>query len=150
MDCFIHQSYGRVRIRVPALKDASERSRALMKALSELKGVRKITVSDITGSVIIHYDPTRQEVASILKIFHSQRLLTNVVGFPRSSHFFPQSRPQSSVPAALGARRDQAQALPVDAWLSAAVQQAGKVIFLNLVEAALTRTSRLLMRRIFT
>ncbi len=134
LDCFIHQTYGRVRIRVPALRSASQRGDALVKTLAQLKGIRKISISEVTGSVVIYYDPNRQHMTSILKAFHSQKLLVNVVGFPHARALPP---PPRALP-------------PTTEWLSVGLQHASKAIFLNLVESTLQKTSRLLIKKIFS
>lgn len=133
LDCFIHQSYGRVRIRVPSLREAAEKGEALIEALSRLRGVRKISLSEITGSVVIYYDPSRQQLGSILRAFHGQGYLSNVHALPRTRILLPV----------------QVQTVQAD-WLTQTIQLAGKVILINIVEGTLQRTGRILMRRIFS
>lgn len=53
-----HSIPGRLRLKVKAIRHAEEEARALAFWLSRQAGIREATASPLTGSVILHYDPS--------------------------------------------------------------------------------------------
>jgi copper chaperone CopZ len=60
-----HDSPGRVRFRLSWLRDHRDEATSLADALSELAGVDEVQVRPFTGSLLVTYDPTRTDVATI-------------------------------------------------------------------------------------
>jgi hypothetical protein len=60
-----HDSPGRVRFRLTWLRDHRDEATSLADALSELAGVDEVQVRPFTGSLLVTYDPTRTDVATI-------------------------------------------------------------------------------------
>jgi hypothetical protein len=96
VDCFIHQTYGRVRVRVPHTQAYDARIPQVLAQLRQEKGVRRVHHTLATGSIVVQFDPKVQSAPQLLKIFQSFGLLANVIGFPRSSKKM-QHRPQTEV-----------------------------------------------------
>ncbi len=134
MDCFIHQTYGRMRVRVAALKGNLQSCRELMRQLAALPGVQRVAANDVTGSIIVHYDPQSIPAARILRIFQERKLLHNVIGFP-NAHIRPGMMAKGN-------------ALQVEDWVSETVSFASKAIFKSLLEAALQKTGQILLKKI--
>lgn len=53
---FLHHSPGRIRIQVDGLKRNAKLSEAIHSLTNKIQGVKQITASTITGSVLICYD----------------------------------------------------------------------------------------------
>jgi hypothetical protein len=51
-----HQTHGRVRMKVPSAKGNPELLREIGETFGVIPGVERVTVNEITGSVILHYD----------------------------------------------------------------------------------------------
>jgi hypothetical protein len=51
-----HQTHGRVRMKVPSAKGNPELLRQIGEAFGVIPGVERVTVNEVTGSVILHYD----------------------------------------------------------------------------------------------
>ena len=57
MAAHFHSVPGRLRVHVPAVKGDVANARAVEASLSKLNGVCRVEGRELTGSVIIHYDP---------------------------------------------------------------------------------------------
>jgi hypothetical protein len=57
----VHHVPGRMRIKVPFLKDLSVDPQQVNELLLPIDGLRKVDFSPITGSVLLHYDPEMYE-----------------------------------------------------------------------------------------
>lgn len=134
MDCFIHQTYGRMRVRIASLKGNLPFCRVLVRDLSALPGVQRVAANDVTGSIVVHYDPSSLPSASILRVFQRRNLLHNVIGFPNA--------PARPVHLA------RAQGMQLDDWVSETVSYASRTIFKTLLEAALQKTGQLILKKI--
>jgi Heavy metal associated domain 2 len=53
----VHHIPGRMRIRMPSLKDLSTSTKQMNDLLLPVEGLRQVDFSPITGSVLLHYDP---------------------------------------------------------------------------------------------
>jgi hypothetical protein len=109
------------------------KAEALLNALATLRGVRKISHSEITGSIVVYFDPKQQHLGTILKIFHRYKLLHNVLGLPRAP-----LRRIPSVPSKSGRKP----------WMSEEMEQLGRMILFYLLESALQKSSRVLIRKV--
>jgi len=72
---YVHDVPGRLRIKNEALKANPVLSAAVQSQLEGLHGVEKITVNPMTGSILIHYDPSG---LSSREIFKAARKVTNL------------------------------------------------------------------------
>jgi hypothetical protein len=54
---YVHMLEGRLRIKVSEIKRAPERAKELKKTVSRLKGVSHVRANDITGNVLVLFDP---------------------------------------------------------------------------------------------
>lgn len=95
MSCRIYQSPGRIRVRLSTLKSAIPNE--LLHELRDLKGVRSVLSSELTGSIVIYYDKNIRCSSSLLRIFRRYGLLSNVIGFPNKSALaiVPNEKPSS-------------------------------------------------------
>ncbi|SPF43251.1 hypothetical protein SBA4_3010012 [Candidatus Sulfopaludibacter sp. SbA4] len=55
---YLHHIPGRIRVRVAGVKHNPARASALKEWLQSLKGVERVDVNTLTGSVLIHYSAT--------------------------------------------------------------------------------------------
>lgn len=61
-----HHVPGRLRVRVPRIKGSVAEARALEASLAVIKGVSGVESRDLTGSVIIHYDPQTVNLQTLM------------------------------------------------------------------------------------
>jgi hypothetical protein len=57
MTYYIHNIPGRLRIKSPVVKHDTDAATEMVRLLEASIGVRSVSVSAITGSCLIHYDP---------------------------------------------------------------------------------------------
>jgi hypothetical protein len=70
MSYYIHNVPGRLRIKIPLIRRNSAKCFAVQELFKHLDGVERIQVTELTGSVIIKYDPQMiqpQDMIQILK-----------------------------------------------------------------------------------
>lgn len=79
MECFIHQSPGRLRVRSAVLKDDEERAQSLSARLSHLQGILGIRINAATGSVIVRFNPAITSASVLINFFARQDILQGVV-----------------------------------------------------------------------
>ena len=63
----MHHVPGRFRVCVPAVKGRADHARALESSLAGVRGVRQVECRLVTGSVIVHYDPSTADAAALLR-----------------------------------------------------------------------------------
>lgn len=68
MTSYVHHLPGRLRIKLPSLKRNARYAATLQTTLSALPGVRDVRVNTLTGSLLVGYDPTRMDIASLQRI----------------------------------------------------------------------------------
>lgn len=68
MSKHLHHVPGRLRVRVPALKNCAPRAAALRSELTEINGVTEVDCRVLTGSVIVYYDPESTDLTAIHKV----------------------------------------------------------------------------------
>ena len=74
MEHYVHHTPGRLRVKIPSIRKNPDENNAISHFLLNIKGVERVTVNPITGSVLIHYD--------IDTVFHWQILhLLNGKGY---------------------------------------------------------------------
>jgi hypothetical protein len=134
LDCFIHQTYGRMRVRVATLKGNLQSCRSVMKELAALPGVNKVLANDVTGSIVVHYEPSKIHAACILGVFQKFKLLHNLIGFP-NAQIKRGPKPGASF-------------FHAEDWVSDSVEHASRILFKTLIEAAFQKTAQLLLRKI--
>ena len=66
---------GRLRVRLPDLKRNAALSASIEALLRNAKGVKSVSVSPLTGSVLIHYDQQSTTSADVLRSFQNQGYL---------------------------------------------------------------------------
>jgi copper chaperone CopZ len=70
MSYYIHNVPGRLRIKIPLIRRNLSKCIAIRDLLVHLDGVERIKVTELTGSVVINYDPQiiqPQDIFQILK-----------------------------------------------------------------------------------
>jgi hypothetical protein len=73
MSYYFHSVPGRLRVKIPMIKDRPGRISAVEDLLLNLYGIDHIKTNPLTGSVVIHYDPDlldSQEIISLLSDHH--------------------------------------------------------------------------------
>lgn len=114
--------------------------RVLVRDLAALPGVQRVAANDVTGSIVVHYDPMSLSVAGIFRVFQRRNLLHNVIGFPNA--------PARPLRLAQTQTRTRTQALQLETWLSETVSTASRAVIRTLLEVALQKTSQLLLKKI--
>lgn len=56
MKCYVHNTPGRLRVRLPQLRGDAKKLEEIKTALNIL-GTEKIKTNTLTGSIVVHYDP---------------------------------------------------------------------------------------------
>jgi Heavy metal associated domain 2 len=67
MSMHLHHVRGRLRIRVPAVKGCIAQARALEASLTTIQGITHVECRTVTGSVIVHYDPSTVDAVALLR-----------------------------------------------------------------------------------
>jgi len=67
MTCDVHHVPGRVRFKVPGLRDDEVLMRALPAALTAHDGVDRVDVRPASNSLIVHYDPSRVDCRELAR-----------------------------------------------------------------------------------
>jgi len=68
MDYYCHHIPGRLRIRIPALKQDRSASAAVRQAVADLPGALSVEVSPVTGSLTVHYEVGAFEPKRVLEL----------------------------------------------------------------------------------
>ena len=79
----VSDTKGRMRLRVPALKNLKTAER-MLEELKTLEGVRKADVNQITGSVLLEYDPHTFERRGLAHVFNE--VVPHAKPLPTLSH----------------------------------------------------------------
>jgi copper chaperone CopZ len=141
LDYFIHQSLGRIRIKIPALKNNSFKIGLVKQILTRQDGVRRVSSNLITGSVVVNYDPATLLPGKIIDLFHSLGLLPNVVGFPGPYHSCTRLTSAALSPAG-GAPTGSHNQAPE--WLG----EISKIVFKMMLDKALSHTGKVILKKI--
>lgn len=89
MDCYIHQTQGRLRFRLSHLQGNALRCQELREAFLQLKGILGVKTNARTGSILLHFDPRYIQLSDLFAVFHHFGYLENLRALPRPS--FPNS-----------------------------------------------------------
>lgn len=68
MSIHVHHVRGRIRVRVPELKDCEPKAASLYSALAATPGVTRAECRTITGSVIVHYQFGATDLERLLRL----------------------------------------------------------------------------------
>lgn len=66
MTYYLHSVPGRLRVKIPKLRRRPAMAASISETLS-FDGIRKVYIKNLTGSVVIHYDPELLDESRILK-----------------------------------------------------------------------------------
>lgn len=120
---YIHDTPGRLRIKIRALKKNDNAARGFKSFLEELDGIRSVCVNLTTGSVTIHYDHQLFDARAILQALQQQGLLEAPL----------------PVPVKAAARSGGNAAL--DRAVGQAAETLGRAVFDRLMEKAVERAA---------
>ncbi len=70
MSCYVHSVPGRLRVKSERFKHGSKYARQAGKLLSGLYGIDGVKTNDLTGSIVVRYDPdvfSSDQLVSILR-----------------------------------------------------------------------------------
>jgi hypothetical protein len=70
MQAYFHSVPGRIRIKLPALKEQPDRGEQIKPRLLGLEGVNAVTFNPLTGSVVVLFEPDRigpEQISGFLK-----------------------------------------------------------------------------------
>jgi hypothetical protein len=98
MSYYIHNVPGRLRIKIPLIRRNPAKCLAVQDLLMHLDGVERIKITELTGSVVIYYDP---------QMIHSQ----DMIQILKNNDYF-----------------DESQAISHDAHIQTAASKAGMQI----------------------
>ena len=76
MRYYVHHTPGRLRIKIPILKDNAEKGERTGKLLQSLTGVNQVTVNARTGSVLIQYDCDATSAKQLLSFLEDHNLFS--------------------------------------------------------------------------
>jgi hypothetical protein len=123
-----------MRVRIASLKGNLPFCRTLVRDLSALQGVQRVSANEISGSIVVYYNPSVVPSSNILRVFQRRKLLGNVVAFPNAN-----VRPLPTVRKANP---------PAPDWVTETVNFASRALVKTLLEAALQRTSQIILKKI--
>ena len=75
---YVHALEGRLRIKVPEVRGATDTAREIESRLRALPAVDQATANPVTGNVLVLYDPRRITHAQIVDLLRSWGCLTGV------------------------------------------------------------------------
>jgi copper chaperone CopZ len=67
MNYYVHQVRGRLRIKIPSIKSSFQVGERIQDILEKVNGVGRVSVNQITGSVLVMYDSDLVDPEEILK-----------------------------------------------------------------------------------
>ena len=74
MAYYIHQVPGRLRVKVPFLKHQPAKCSTVIDVLAGHVGIQKVKVNQLTGSVVVRYDPSVTDDDRILNVMEYEGL----------------------------------------------------------------------------
>lgn len=66
MGCYVHQVPGRLRVKIPSVKNNPGKASDVRRILEQIEGIDSTAVNTITGSIVIHYDSRAVDSGAIL------------------------------------------------------------------------------------
>jgi len=83
MEYYLHESPGRLRVKIPDLKRNPQSAWDLQGLLKNLSGIKSSSINTVTGSVIMHYDPEVLSAGALINVLAGEgyidvaKVLTN-------------------------------------------------------------------------
>ena len=83
MEYYLHESPGRLRVKIPDLKRNPQSAWDLQSLLKNLSGIKSSSINTVTGSVIMHYDPEVLSAGALINVLAGEgyidvaKVLTN-------------------------------------------------------------------------
>jgi hypothetical protein len=74
MSYYVHQVPGRLRVRIPLLRHQPVKCEQVVDTLAGRRGIHKIKVNPLTGSVVVNYDAAEIDEDIILNILEYEKL----------------------------------------------------------------------------
>ncbi len=71
MNCYVHNVPGRLRIKLPGVKERPSKAEAVERLFADREGVAGICANPVTGSVVVRYDEeivTPEQILNALRI----------------------------------------------------------------------------------
>jgi hypothetical protein len=75
MNYYVHNVPGRLRVKIPKIKSSEDKCRKVERLFRDLDGIENVVVNELTGSVVINYDPRITRPEEILEIFEENNYL---------------------------------------------------------------------------
>jgi len=86
MSYYLHKVPGRLRVKLPQLRNHPHRSRRVRELLEAQAGVQAVSANELTGSVLIHYDSDLLEEQRILALLREQDLFDDRLVIAADEH----------------------------------------------------------------
>lgn len=86
MTYYVHQVPGRLRVKSPFLKHKPIKCQRVVEHLEGRRGIDKVKVNHLTGSVVVHYDPEEIDEDGILNILEYDRLFDRSLAVRNDAH----------------------------------------------------------------
>lgn len=67
MSYYVHSVPGRLRIKIPSVKDVPGTTQQVRQIIENIKGVEDLSINPITGSVVVRYDADHLRAGNILE-----------------------------------------------------------------------------------
>lgn len=87
MSYYLHEVPGRLRIKIPRLKKDQAGARELQWMLEDVIGVTSASVSPVTGSVLVTFDPRALSSRAILDMLSHEGYIDLSMALSRKRHF---------------------------------------------------------------
>jgi len=68
MTYYLHSVPGRLRVKIPSVKGQPQKAQAVQSLLRGMEGIESISISTVTGSVVVRYDPALLHSDPILSL----------------------------------------------------------------------------------
>lgn len=78
---YLHALDGRLRIKSPVVKGAPEKAREVEQQLGSCLGITQVTANPITGSILVHYNPSGITQKELLDELRSLGYFQETPGF---------------------------------------------------------------------
>jgi hypothetical protein len=86
MTYYLHQVPGRLRVKSPILKHRPIKCQRVVESLGGRRGIHKVKVNQLTGSVIVNYDPDEIDEDGILNILEYDNLFDRTQAVRNDAH----------------------------------------------------------------
>lgn len=78
---YLHALDGRLRIKSPVVKGAPEKAREVEQQLGNCLGITQVTANAVTGSILVHYNPSGITQKELLDELRSLGYCQETLGF---------------------------------------------------------------------